>query len=35
VVHLMPEGREQPHRLNPAARLEGRRVVYDVSAKLF
>jgi uncharacterized protein (DUF488 family) len=35
VLHLMPDGRQEPHRLHPAARLEGDRVVYDVSAKLF
>jgi uncharacterized protein (DUF488 family) len=29
VVHLMEGGREEPHRLHPAARLEGKRVVYD------
>jgi uncharacterized protein (DUF488 family) len=35
VLHLMPGGREEPHRLHPAARLDGLRVVYDVSSRLF
>jgi uncharacterized protein (DUF488 family) len=30
VVHLMPDGRQDPHRLNPSARVEGDTVVYDV-----
>ena len=29
VVHLMSEGRREPHRLHPAARVEGGRLVYD------
>src|SRR5206468_11145926 len=29
VLHLMPGGRQEPDRLHPAARLEGRRIVYD------
>jgi uncharacterized protein (DUF488 family) len=35
VVHLMPGGKAQPHKLHPAARLDGSRVVYDVTARLF
>jgi uncharacterized protein (DUF488 family) len=30
VLHLMGSGRAEPHRLHPAARLDGRDVVYDV-----
>jgi len=29
VLHLMAEGQREPHRLHPAARLEGVRVLYD------
>ena len=29
VVHLLGLGQQQEHRLNPAARIEGRRLVYD------
>jgi uncharacterized protein (DUF488 family) len=29
VVHLMEGGRRDPHRLHPAARVVGTRVVYD------
>jgi uncharacterized protein (DUF488 family) len=29
VVHLMPDGRSQPHRLHPDARVEGDRLIYD------
>jgi uncharacterized protein (DUF488 family) len=29
VVHLMPDGRSQPHRLHPDARVEGGRPIYD------
>ena len=29
VVHLMPDGRSQPHRLHPDLRVEGRRLIYD------
>jgi uncharacterized protein (DUF488 family) len=29
VVHLLPGGRSQPHRLHPDARVEGERIVYD------
>jgi uncharacterized protein (DUF488 family) len=29
VVHLLPGGRSQPHRLHPDARVEGARLVYD------
>jgi uncharacterized protein (DUF488 family) len=29
VVHLMAEGKREPHRLHPAARLDGTRVIYD------
>lgn len=35
VVHLMPGGKTQPHELHPAARLDGDRIVYDVTANLF
>jgi uncharacterized protein (DUF488 family) len=30
VVHLLDEGRREPHRLNPSARLEGSRLIYDI-----
>jgi uncharacterized protein (DUF488 family) len=30
VRHLMDRGREEPHRLHPAARVLGERLVYDV-----
>jgi uncharacterized protein (DUF488 family) len=29
VVHLLPDGRSQPHALHPDARVEGGRLVYD------
>jgi uncharacterized protein (DUF488 family) len=29
VVHLLPGGRQEPHVLNPAARIEGGQIVYD------
>jgi uncharacterized protein (DUF488 family) len=29
VVHLLPDGRQAQHVLNPAARVEGTRIVYD------
>jgi uncharacterized protein (DUF488 family) len=32
VTHLLSEDRRQPHRLHPAARLDGTRVVYDQEA---
>jgi hypothetical protein len=31
VVHLLDEGRREPHHLNPSARIEGSRLVYDVA----
>jgi uncharacterized protein (DUF488 family) len=31
VMHLLGPGRSEPHRLHPAARLEGTRVVYDLA----
>jgi uncharacterized protein (DUF488 family) len=33
VVHLLDEGRREPHRLNPSARVEGSRLIYDVGAQ--
>jgi uncharacterized protein (DUF488 family) len=30
VRHLMDGGREEPHRLHPAARVAGERLIYDV-----
>lgn len=30
VIHLMTGGREEPHRMHPAARLEGSRLIYDL-----
>jgi uncharacterized protein (DUF488 family) len=30
VVHLMSEGKREPHRLHRAARLEGDRLIYDL-----
>jgi uncharacterized protein (DUF488 family) len=30
VVHLLGPGRVEPHRLHPAARVEGTRIVYDL-----
>jgi uncharacterized protein (DUF488 family) len=33
VVHLLDEGRREPHRLNPSARIERSRLVYDVGAQ--
>lgn len=32
VRHLLETGRAEPHPLHPNARLEGRRVVYDVDS---
>jgi uncharacterized protein (DUF488 family) len=32
VVHILDEGRREPHRLNPSARVEGPRLIYDVGA---
>jgi uncharacterized protein (DUF488 family) len=32
VVHLLPDGRSQPHRLHPDARVEDGRPVYDAGA---
>ncbi|HXF56747.1 MAG TPA: DUF488 domain-containing protein, partial [Actinomycetota bacterium] len=29
VVHLLAPGQAEPHRLHPAARVEGTRIVYD------
>jgi uncharacterized protein (DUF488 family) len=29
VIHLMPDGRSQPHRLHPDARIEDGGIVYD------
>ena len=29
VLHLLPGGNQQPHVLHPAARIEGRHLVYD------
>jgi uncharacterized protein (DUF488 family) len=29
VVHLLPNGRSQPHVLHPDARVEGRHAIYD------
>jgi uncharacterized protein (DUF488 family) len=29
VAHIMPDGRSQPHRLHPVARVEDGRLVYD------
>jgi uncharacterized protein (DUF488 family) len=34
VIHLMPGGKAQAHKLHPAARLDGTNVIYDVSSKL-
>jgi uncharacterized protein (DUF488 family) len=31
VVHLLDEGRREPHHLNPSARIEDSRLVYDVA----
>jgi uncharacterized protein (DUF488 family) len=33
VVHLLDERRREPHRLNPTARVEGFRLIYDVGAQ--
>jgi uncharacterized protein (DUF488 family) len=33
VVHLLDEGRREPHRLNPTARVEGSRLIYDVGGQ--
>jgi len=33
VIHLFDEGRREPHRLNPNARVEGSRLIYDVGAQ--
>jgi uncharacterized protein (DUF488 family) len=33
VVHLLDEARREPHRLNPSARVEGPRLIYDVGAQ--
>jgi len=33
VVHLLDGGRCEPHRLNPSARVEGSRLIYDVGAQ--
>jgi uncharacterized protein (DUF488 family) len=33
VVHLLPGGRSQPHRLHPDARVEGSRLVYDAGRR--
>jgi uncharacterized protein (DUF488 family) len=33
VVHLLDEGRREPHPLNTSARVEGSRLVYDVGAQ--
>ena len=33
VVHLLDEGWREPHRLNPNARVEGSRLIYDVGAQ--
>ena len=33
VVHILDEGRREPHRLNPSARVEGSRLIYDVGAQ--
>jgi len=33
VVHLLDEGRREPHRLNPSARAEGSRLIYDIGAQ--
>lgn len=30
VIHIMDRGKQEPHRLTPAARLEGDAVIYDV-----
>jgi uncharacterized protein (DUF488 family) len=31
VVHLIAPGKQEPHRLHPAARVAGTRLIYDVS----
>jgi uncharacterized protein (DUF488 family) len=33
VIHLLDGGRHEPHRLNPSARVEGSRLIYDVGAQ--
>ena len=33
VIHLLGEGRREPHRLNPSARVEGSRLIYDVGTQ--
>ncbi len=33
VVHLLDGGRREPHRVNPSARVEGSRLIYDVGAQ--
>jgi uncharacterized protein (DUF488 family) len=33
VVHLLDEGRREPHRLNPSIRVEGFRLIYDVGSQ--
>jgi uncharacterized protein (DUF488 family) len=33
VIHLLGGGRREPHRLNPSARVEGFRLIYDVGAQ--
>jgi uncharacterized protein (DUF488 family) len=33
VIHLLDEGRREPHGLNPSARVEGSRLIYDVGAQ--
>jgi uncharacterized protein (DUF488 family) len=33
VIHLLDERRREPHRLHPALRVEGSRLIYDVGAQ--
>jgi uncharacterized protein (DUF488 family) len=33
VVHLLDEGRRETHHLNPNARIDGSRLVYDIGAQ--
>jgi uncharacterized protein (DUF488 family) len=33
VVHLLDEGRREPHHLNPSARIDGSRLIYDTAAQ--